>query len=440
MINEMLIHRFRGIRRGHLKDIGKINILVGPNNSGKTALLELLYLSGNCGEKCNLMGKDETLVPVRVSRGADFVFHSPMERLWKRHGEKERWDTAPCKLTPDGSLECRLDFLEKSHFLREFRLIKPQSETLEYGGFTEDDRRTLTFFSCDDTDAPSGDDEEETNPRALLPEEMLPEFLKDALKEEEKAHIAFQWHKSLIFQGNNGRGVSAWILKGRLPDPDRVFLFDFHTAHGHFFKEFFEFAYYKIPDWYEKIAHGMQQVFADMKDCRIEFVPSPRREGMMTGSVRLPGNMPLHIDSFGDGARHAFKVIAGLSALCETVNEEHPGGLFLWEDPELFMHPQALFNLMKVVTTFLRDKPMQLFITTQSMEVCAAMVSLLQNEKIREEDFRLFRLKLKNSTLISSKFLSESLLSWMQNEEDPRFWEYSTLPLRYIFKHNEETE
>lgn len=49
MIERIMIHRFRGIRQGHIDRLRKVNLLIGPNNSGKTALLELLYLSATCG-------------------------------------------------------------------------------------------------------------------------------------------------------------------------------------------------------------------------------------------------------------------------------------------------------------------------------------------------------------------------------------------------------
>ena len=436
MIEQMLIHRFRGIREGHIKDLRKFNILVGPNNSGKTALLEMLYMSGLCGEKCTLRLSDESYPDALVPSGYDFVFHRPMERLWKRHGERERWDDVLGGLTDDGALDYRLDYLDKSHPLSEFRLIKPQSETIEPGGFSEEDLHTLTFFMYRLTDA-QGKTE---SGKGTLPAEMIPESIKEHLTEEhltgrDERHIVFQWYPKFVHYADNS-GVSVWLLEGGMPDPGRILFFDFHTASGHFRRDFFDFAYFGITNWYEDIAASMVQVFEDMQGCRIELVPSPRGEDMMTGAIRLPGGKPILIDSFGDGARHAFKVIAGLTALCETVDERHPG-LFLWEDPELFMHPDALLKLLEVVAVLIQDKPVQLFLTTQSLEVCYSMALLLRDKKIKEEDFRLFRLKLKKSVLISSKFFGNNLTAWLESGKDPRFWSGSTLPFSYSFEVDE---
>jgi hypothetical protein len=44
---ELGIQRFRGLRDVVLRDLGRVNILVGPNNSGKTSVLEALSIAAN---------------------------------------------------------------------------------------------------------------------------------------------------------------------------------------------------------------------------------------------------------------------------------------------------------------------------------------------------------------------------------------------------------
>ncbi|WP_293298850.1 MULTISPECIES: AAA family ATPase [unclassified Microcoleus] len=41
-LDNLTIHRFRGLRDLNLQDLGQINILVGGNNSGKTSVLEAI--------------------------------------------------------------------------------------------------------------------------------------------------------------------------------------------------------------------------------------------------------------------------------------------------------------------------------------------------------------------------------------------------------------
>lgn len=44
MISTVLIEGYRGLRRFHLDGLGRVNLLVGRNNDGKTSVLEALYL------------------------------------------------------------------------------------------------------------------------------------------------------------------------------------------------------------------------------------------------------------------------------------------------------------------------------------------------------------------------------------------------------------
>lgn len=46
MIKDFIINSYRGLQNLTLKDLNKINIFVGPNNCGKTSILEAIILSG----------------------------------------------------------------------------------------------------------------------------------------------------------------------------------------------------------------------------------------------------------------------------------------------------------------------------------------------------------------------------------------------------------
>ena len=54
MIEKLVTHHFRGIKEGVLENFGKVNLLIGLNNSGKTSILETLYLVGLSGRPCEL--------------------------------------------------------------------------------------------------------------------------------------------------------------------------------------------------------------------------------------------------------------------------------------------------------------------------------------------------------------------------------------------------
>jgi hypothetical protein len=80
MIESLEISNFRGFQSLKLKNLSRINILVGDNGSGKTALLESLFLAGGLGP--------EIYLRTRAWRGAGDKMLVNLERdqyeaLWK---------------------------------------------------------------------------------------------------------------------------------------------------------------------------------------------------------------------------------------------------------------------------------------------------------------------------------------------------------------------
>ncbi len=57
MIDSLEIKNFRGIERLQLKDLRKINLIVGPNATGKTAFLESLFLASGMSPELVLRTK-----------------------------------------------------------------------------------------------------------------------------------------------------------------------------------------------------------------------------------------------------------------------------------------------------------------------------------------------------------------------------------------------
>src|SRR5258706_11702674 len=53
MFKQFIIKNFRGFSSLHLKDLARINLIAGKNNTGKTALLEAIHLHNN-PTKCDL--------------------------------------------------------------------------------------------------------------------------------------------------------------------------------------------------------------------------------------------------------------------------------------------------------------------------------------------------------------------------------------------------
>lgn len=436
MIQRLVIHGFRGIREGVLKDLDKVNLLIGPNNSGKTAILEMLYLGGTSGRPISLIldevplkEGEEAVFRATTSGRRDFLGFEPFPRLRRRHGYKGEL-TIPTWLTEEGGLQVNLGALTDYRGpLGVFRLGAPLpdwgvEDTFE---FTKEDIMQTAIFSID-----AG--------QQGIPSALIPRFFVVEEVTSERYRWHYLWDDSWVHRWARKTSIdylAVWAEEGRAPDARHVLLFDFHTANNHFNKPFAQWAKGQPWDWTEKIRKHLVQVFPGMAIKRVEVDDAPEGQEGETGYIRTrEGRLP--IDHFGDGTRHAFKVLAALIPLCEVVDENHPG-LFLWEDPELFMHPESLNRLLRTVMQLIKNKPIQVFCSSQSLEVIALFTHYFAEEKSAVQDrLRAFRLDLEDGRLYAAVFHFANLRTWLEQGMDPRHWGVVDLPLAHFYREDAE--
>ncbi len=433
MIEKLVIHRFRGIREGVIDDLGKVNLLIGPNNSGKTSILEMLYLGGVSGRKCGL-NFSIGAIPATTLETFDFLGYEPLPRLRKRHGYKEYKSTVPATLSEECGLIFMLNQLSEKHPLHEFTLASPQELPGENSGkaFNKKDINRIALFSIDRQPG--------------LPEEFIPQYFQTQKIEIENSRLHFFWEKEWIYKltknkkiKNDIDRISVWVDQGIIPDSSKILFFDFHIANNHFNDRFANWAFAHVVNWWEKISESLTKVFPEFKGATVKIFDAPDYQQGKAGYIEFPGKNVILIDQFGDGARHAFKVLASLIALSESVDEQHPG-IFLWEDPELFMHPESLNQLLEEILHLTHNKPIQMFLSSQSLEVVGLLINFF-NEKFtnRKKDLRAFRLELDQGNLYAAKYRIENLHTWLKNGMDPRFWGAANLPFEYRYHKEENT-
>jgi len=383
MIKRLVIHRFRGIKQGTLEDFGKINVLIGPNNSGKTAILEMLYLAGVAGRECEVLIPDvePSAWQATTLNRRDFLYQEPMLRLRKRHNEPKVWESSPAMLTDKYTLSVELAHIPQKYPLKNFALVGPPEE----GGKRDTTRISLFRLSPNSVS---------------VPELLTPDYFDAQKVTLENAYWVYFWEDSWVYRWDKEKPAdyfATWAVEGQLPDAEYVLLFDLHTATELFEQKFSKFAYREITNWENYIAKHLRNVFPEMGGARVNMKPYIGNK--WTGFIEFPDREPIPIDHFGDGARHTFKVLATLIALRERVSEDKPG-LFLWEDPELFMHPATLGRLLEEVVGLIKDVPIQVFLTTQSLEVLAWLAYIL-TQKIEEQGglSKVFYLNLKEGQL-----------------------------------------
>jgi hypothetical protein len=446
VIERLVIHRFRGIREGVLAGMGKVNLLIGPNNSGKSSILELLYLAGLSGRRCALLLPDmePTAWPATTLCRHDLLREKPLPRVRCRHGQAARWEQNPAAVGPDGNLQVTLGALSPGHPLRRFELVPPLDEPWSPDVFDQQDADSLALFSLTETD-PSWPEVDGVGEKVAIPGALLPEPIRNEVAVE-RARMHYLWDERWIYRWQPGEDIdriAVWATEGLPPVPNHVLFFDVHTTAEHFRKEFTQESKHSIPDWREMIAESLARVFPELVGVRVDIDDAPGEDDREAGFLSFPerGQGWMCVDHFGDGCRQAFKLLAALTALIRKAGEDQQGVL-LWEDPELFMHPASLSRLLDEILRLVRNKPVQVFLTTQSLEVLAWFALRSGREpSLDHDEIRTFRLALVDGELQTHALRGKALGSWMELFGDPRLMgEQALSPLQEFLASGESEE
>jgi len=413
MIEELYLKGFRGVAEGEMSGLAQINLLVGPNNAGKTTILEALYLAAAADVECQLGTDEGDFWPVLAPAEADMLGLDPLARMWKRHGFPARWDKGSEMVRwDDGNIRLKLPAA-----LQDCRLL------------TRDDPLTKTI--------PREQEQRMAMLAAQLSDEgqILPaveRYFGERGAPWEGKRFVFTWFGPFTYWM---RGLGGWYVSGEMPGPAMTLFYDSQVAAEHLPAALIERGHH-TTDWLQRIGQHFSAVSDLPGGTDVAFDPAETDPTRRIGFVKAGGIMH-SIDTWGDGARHVFKLLAPLVIFADKVGPERPG-LLLWEAPELFMNPQTLGRMLRTVIEIIGDKQIQLFMCTQSIEVLAYLTEMLQRGEIDRDAAMVFGLALKEGQLQSSWLDADDLVTWLETGWDPRTLGEFTGPLHYSLWEEQE--
>jgi ABC-type Na+ transport system ATPase subunit NatA len=362
------IDGFRGLRSLNLDGLGRVNILVGKNNCGKTSVLEALSIL------CNPQKPSEWLAMVRRR---DFG------RLDENIVQSLRWCFKQMAETDyDAFIEASCSFKCNGRFLNQL--------TVKYTEFLGENIDVISIpIGQDEYGEVEYENEEEITPcRAAKLEYVL------VLSQQGE-------DKPFFLEVNEKGGTIPSLWEERKKKYSVYINYELLTPYSYQLNKV-QLQTFSEQLFNDDIVELLKKFDADIEGIRIGSFGGQRPAIYI--KHRQLGEAPLSV--FGDATRRAVLLTSTLLSLKD-------GGVLLIDEVEVGIHVTALANVFRWLVKAARELNVQVFVSTHSLEALDA-ITFSDNDHT-EEDIVVFRLK-QTEEKTESKRLSGDLLHRLRFE------------------------
>ncbi|MEH1917792.1 AAA family ATPase [Nostoc sp.] len=359
-LESITIHQFRGLRDLELKDLGRINLLVGINNSGKTSVLEALSIY------CHPLDIRAWLSTAR-QREQDIRARTPLidalRWLFTNHTSFAVEPYKPIILISSTGL-----FPVK-------RLIASYEEM--EGIRLSEGNNTINISGTNDEEIGNDNEQEietEDSPGVRKEIDLKIEILKDdhllTLLGESPTFVEYfsLWEDEPLYRLSGTREPS---LNTATVTP---------SSHRSAIGQFRLLSEARFQNFKSDVVKLLQQMDTNISD--IEILLSPESISSQFNIYIQHEKLGLApISSFGDGIRRLLHIALKLASV--------KGGILLIDELESTIHTEALQSSFQWLVKWCTEMDVQLFATTHSLEAVDALLEVTESDS----DLVLYRLE-----------------------------------------------
>ncbi|HAO21901.1 MAG TPA: hypothetical protein DCQ37_16400 [Desulfobacteraceae bacterium] len=337
LYSSLKINNFRIFDELELHDLGKINLFFGPNNSGKTSILEAIFTHA-CGLNIIPALRHTTLTRQDGQISGHFDFGEKILNLFKNK------DRLPLEFSVSAKVGSNIkDYILKTAFWPSYELANLDplligQPSMNYAEHKYDDN-TINQIAKN-------------------------EYSLQAVK---TLHIG-EWNAE--FGGKSHKFVITFPLIREISlQPFKLGVMSDILSHRQIGADLRIFSYLKRYGKIAEFTAEMQQAFKEIHE--IDMIPYPDgQNGMIYIEISDNQRIPLHV--FGDGMRRWFFLLGQMIVYQNAVH--------CIEEIDSTFHPGAHALLSKLLVNYAEKFENQLFLTSHSIEFTDAFLNALYGE------------------------------------------------------------